>query len=181
MAEESVLQDQEDDIEALKKALADEKEKAESYLSSWQRERADFSNYKKRIEQEKKESLTWTNAELIKSLLPVVDDMERAFSMVDPGFKDTSWVEGFTQIQRKLQEILRDHGCTEIECVGQPFDPNLHEAVAYDEGDEGIVIAEHRKGYKMNDRVLRAPQVSVGKGKNEQTAKLENNENENQA
>jgi molecular chaperone GrpE len=163
LAEESIEQE---DIEALKTALVAEKEKAEQYLASAQRATADYQNLKKRTEQEKQESLAWSNAELIKLLLPAIDDMERAFAHVDPKFSESVWVEGFRQIQRKIQEVLRSHGCNEIECLGQPFDPNFHEAIGYEDGEEGIVIGEHRKGYQMKNRVLRAAQVTVGKGNN---------------
>ena len=164
MAEEPVTQEQEN-IEQLKKAIAEEKEKADSYLASLKRSEADFRNYKKRTEQEKQEALGWTNAELIKSLLPVVDDMERAIAMMEPAVKESSWGEGFKIIQRNLQDILKAHGCVEIDCIGVPFDPNLHEAVAHEPGEEGMVISEHRKGYTMKDKVLRASQVTVGNGK----------------
>lgn len=163
MAEEPVTQKNED-IDDLKAALLGEKKKAAEYLADAQRERADYQNLKKRTEQDKQESLKWSNAELIRSILPAIDDMERAFTMVDPQFKDSLWVEGFRIIQRQLQDALRAHGCTEIECVGKPFDPNLHEAVTYEEGDDGTVVSEHRKGYMMKDKVLRASQVGVGKG-----------------
>ncbi len=165
MAEDPVTQEQEN-INELIKAVAEEKEKANSYLASLQRSEADFRNYKKRTEQEKQEALAWTNAELIRALLPVVDDMERAITMMDPAAKGSSWGEGFKIIQRNLQDILRAHGCTEIECVGKPFDPNLHEAIGYEDGEEGMIISEHRKGYTMKNKVLRASQVTVGKGKN---------------
>lgn len=163
MAEEPVTQENEN-IEDLKQALLEEKKKAAEYLADAQRERADYQNLKKRTEQDKQESLKWSNAELIRSILPAVDDMERAFTMVDPQFTDSTWIEGFRIIQRQLQDALRAHGCTEIECVGKPFDPNLHEAVTYEDGEEGMVISEHRKGYIMKDKVLRASQVAVGRG-----------------
>ncbi len=163
MAEELVTHEQES-VEELKKTVAEEKDKASSYLASLQRSEADFRNYKKRIEQEKQEALTWTNAELIKSLLPVVDDMERAILMMDPVVKESIWGEGFKIIQRNMQDILRAHGCSEIECIGKPFDPNLHEAVGYEDGEEGMIISEHRKGYTMKNKVLRASQVTVGDG-----------------
>lgn len=163
MAEEAVTRENEN-IDDLKAALLEEKRKAAEYLADAQRERADYQNLKKRTEQDKQESLKWSNAELIRSILPAIDDMERAFTMVDTQFKDSKWVEGFRIIQRQLQEALKTHGCTEIECVGKPFDPSLHEAVTYEEGDEGTVISEHRKGYMMKDKVLRASQVGVGKG-----------------
>lgn len=163
MAEEPVTAEQ-GTIEELQKALEDEKSKADGYLAALQRSEADFRNYKKRIEQEKQESLTWSNAELIKSILPALDDMERAFAMADPDVMNSTWFEGFKIIQRKLQDVLKAHGCTEIECIGVPFDPNIHEAIAHEEGEESMVISEHRKGYIMKDKVLRASRVSVGKG-----------------
>jgi molecular chaperone GrpE len=173
LAEEPNKQEK-NDVESVKAALDESREKAESNLAGWQRERADFSNYKKRVEQERLESFNLASSELIKRFLPVVDDMQRAFDMVDPKFNDAAWVEGFRQIQRKLQDILRDCCCTEIECLGQPFDPNLHEAIAHEEGDEGMVIGEHRKGYMMNERVLRAAQVIVGKGNFDQASENNN-------
>ena len=163
MAEEPILQEQ-DNIEELKKALAEAEERSKTYLADAQRERADYQNLKKRTEQEKQELSARANAEMIRLLLPVVDDMERAFAMVDPGFQDSTWVEGFRIIQRNLQDILRSHGCTEIECVGKRFDPNFHESVAYEDGEEGMVVSEHRKGYTIKDKLLRASQVAVGNG-----------------
>jgi molecular chaperone GrpE len=165
LAEESVSQEQ-DNIVGLKKAVAEAEEKANTYLADAQRERADYQNLKKRTEQEKQEYQSWANSEMMRQLLPIVDDMGRAFNMVDPKFKDSTWVEGFRIIQRNLQDILQAHGCMAIECVGQTFDPNFHEAVGYEDGDEGIVVSEHRKGYIMKDKLLRASQVTVGKGNN---------------
>ena len=163
MAEEPVAQEQ-DNIEDLKKALAEAEEKAKTYLADAQRERADYQNLKKRTDQEKIELSARANAEMIRLLLPVVDDMQRAFNMVDPGFQDSTWIEGFRIIQKNLQDILRSHGCVEIECVGKAFDTNLHDAITCEDGEEGMVISEHRKGYIMKDKVLRASQVAVGKG-----------------
>lgn len=163
MAEEPIQQDQ-DNLDDLKKALAEAEEKAKTYLADAQRERADYQNLKKRTELEKQEYQLWANAEMMRLLLPVVDDMARAFNMVDPKFKDSTWVEGFRIIERNLQDILRSHDCAAIECVGQPFDPSFHEAIAYDEGEEGRVVSEHRKGYTLKDKVLRAAQVTVGNG-----------------
>ena len=164
MAEEPVTQENEN-IEELKKAFEEEKKKSAEYLADAQRALADYQNLKKRTELERQESLNSINAEFIRKLLPVVDDMERAFSMVDKQSQNSTWIEGFRIIQRNLQDILKAHGCTAMECVGQPFDPNVHEAVAYEEGDEGMVISEHRKGYTIKNKVLRPPQVTVGKGK----------------
>jgi len=101
VAEDPVIQEQ-DSIEDLSKALAEEKSKTDSYLASLQRSEATSETLKKRVEQEKHESLSWSNAELIKSILPVLDDMEHAFSMIDPSVKGSTWIEGFKIIQRKL-------------------------------------------------------------------------------
>jgi molecular chaperone GrpE len=173
VGEEPLTQGQEgaQSIEDLKRALDEEKSRGDGLLASLQRSEADFRNYKKRTDQEKKDSLAWSNAELVKSLLPVVDDIQRAFTMVDPKCQDSTWLEGFRIIQRNLQDILRAHGCVEIDCVGTPFDPNLHEAIAHEPGEEGMVITEHRKGYTMKDKVLRASQVTVGNGESKRGGK----------
>jgi len=178
LAEEPISQEQ-DNIEELKKALAEAEERSKTYLADAQRERADYQNLKKRTEQDKQELSARANAEMIRLLLPVVDDMERAFAMVDPGFQDSTWVEGFRIIQRNLQDILRSHGCTEIECVGKRFDPNFHESVAYEDGEEGMVVSEHRKGYTIKDKLLRASQVAVGRGTHPGTNAETSDEREN--
>lgn len=157
------------DIETLKRALAEEKEKAEKYLANWQRAEADFSNYKKRAEQEKNELGDSANASLILNLLPVLNDLERAFASLPPKSVGRTWVEGIRLIHRKLQGVLEAQGLTEIKAVGEPFDPSLHEAVAHQEGEEGVVIDEVQRGYKLKDKVLRPTLAVVGKAKEEKT------------
>jgi molecular chaperone GrpE len=154
----------EDDTESLKEALAQEKEKAERYLANWQRAEADFRNYKAREEQGKKELMDWANSTLLCDILPVLDAFDRAFEGVAPTGKGLSWITGFRQIQRMLLDVLSKHGLAEMKCVGETFDPSLHEAVVQQEGVEGVILDEIRKGYKLKDRLLRAPQVAVGKG-----------------
>ncbi len=151
-------------IVSLKNALSEEKAKVESYLANWQRAQADFSNYKRRAEQERSETVKFANAALILNLLPVLDDLERALESVSEKLAGLTWVDGIALIYRKLRMILEAHGLTEVEALGQPFDPNLHEAVLYGEGDEGKVIEELQKGYKLHDRVLRPTMVKVGNG-----------------
>ncbi len=152
-------------VEGLKQTLAEEKAKAEKYLTNWQRAEADFSNYKKRAEQEKSELADFANAMPILNLLPVLDDLERAFVSLSPKLAGLTWVDGIRLIHRKLQAVLEAQGLAEIKAVGQPFNPSLHEAVMYQEGEEGVVIDEVQKGYKLKDRVLRPSLVVVGKGK----------------
>ena len=151
-------------IEALKQALAEEKAKAEENLAGWQRAQADFINYKRRTEQEKENLSKFANANLILGLLPALDDLERALNSVPPRLIKLSWVDGIRLIERKLKTSLEAAGLAEIKALGEPFDPNLHEAVRQDKGKEGIVIEEMQKGYRLNDRVLRPSKVVVGNG-----------------
>ena len=154
----------EESIGALKQALAEEKEKVESYLANWQRAQADFINYKQRSEQEKKEISQFANSALILNLLSVLDDLERAFASIPPKLSKLSWIDGIRLVERKLQASLEAQGLSPIQAVGEPFDPHLHEAIRQDKGKEGIVIEEVQKGYKLNDRVMRPSRVVVGGG-----------------
>jgi len=166
-SEEKVVSEELEDVESLKRALDAEKAKAQDYLANWQRSQADFINYRKRIEQERNETIKFANAMLALDLLPVLDDLERALDNVTPKLAGFTWVDGIGLIYRKLRAILEGHGLTEVKAAGQPFDPNLHEAVLYGDGEEGKVIEELQKGYKLHDRVLRPALVKVGKGKEE--------------
>ena len=156
----------EEDIETLKQCLAEEKEKAEGYLANWQRSEADLINYKRRSDQEKEEIGKYSNASLILNLLPVLDDLERAFTSIPPNLVQLTWVDGIRLIERKLQASLEMQGVSPIKALGEPFDPNFHEAVTYedsDEHEEGQIIAEVRKGYQIGSRVLRPALVRVAK------------------
>jgi len=166
--------EQAEDIETLQQALAEEQEKAENYLASWQRCQADFVNYKQRAEQEKGEIIEFANSTLICNLLPIMDDLERAFASVTADLDESNWTEGIKLIYNKLKATLEAQGLTEIEARGQPFDPRLHEAVMQQEGEEGMVIEEIQKGYKFKEKVIRPSLVIVGKGerKEEQSKQI---------
>jgi molecular chaperone GrpE len=164
VSESETSEPAEDDVESLKEALVKEKEKAERYLANWQRTEADFRNYKAREEKEKKDLVNWANSTLICDILPVLDAFDRAFDGVAPTDEGLSWLTGFRQIQKMLLDVLGKHGLDEMKCVGETFDPSLHEAVVQGEGAEGVILDEFRKGYKLKDKLLRAPQVVVGKG-----------------
>jgi molecular chaperone GrpE len=154
----------EDDTESLKESLAQEKEKAKRYLANWQRTEADFRNYKAREEKGKKDLIDWANSAVLCDMLPVLDAFDRAFDGGAPAGEGLSWITGFRQIQKMLLDVLSKHGVSEMKCVGETFDPSLHEAVVQQEGMEGVILDEIRKGYTLKDRLLRAPQVVVGKG-----------------
>jgi molecular chaperone GrpE len=154
-----------EDVALLQKTLADEKAKAERYLANWQRSQADHINFKKRVEQEKEELKQFGNAMLIVSLLPVLDDMERALASIPVKMAHQTWVDGMRLILRKFQAIMEAQGLSEIKALGQPFDPQFHEAVLRAPGEEGIIIEELQKGYKLKERVVRPSMVVVGQGK----------------
>ncbi len=169
--------EQAEDIETLQQALAEEKEKAEKYLANWQRSQADFANYKKRSEQEVGEVIEFVNSALISNLLPIMDDLERAFASVPAELDESNWTEGIKLIYNKFKATLEAQGLTEIKARGEPFDPRLHEAVMQQEGEEGMVIEETQKGYKFKGKVIRPSLVIVGKGeekgRTEQTSQKE--------
>ena len=157
-----------EDIGALKQSLAEEQAKAEGYLANWQRSQADFINYKRRSEQEQKEISKFANVALMFSLLPILDDLERAFTSIPPHLTQFTWVDGIRLIERKLQASLEVRGLSPIKALGEPFDPKFHEAAMRSKGKEGIVIEELQKGYKLDDRVIRPTMVVVGNGEEEE-------------
>lgn len=157
-----------DDPAALKKLLEEERAKSAEYLDSWRRAAADFSNYKKRSEKDAGEMTKFTNQMLISRLLPVLDDFDRAFQTLPENVRGLTWIEGIMLISRKLHAIVESEGLTPIEAEGKPFDPNIHEAVIHEESEtheDGTVISELQKGYRLHDRVLRPTLVKVAKKK----------------
>jgi molecular chaperone GrpE len=164
----STMPDAEDGQEKaapLESQLEEEREKAQSFYASWQRSAADFQNYKRRVEQEREEFARFAGSAWFINILPIVDDIDRAIQNVEPGVAATPWFDGLRLIQRKFEAVLDVSGVKEIEATGAQFDPNLHEAVAFGEGEEGKVINVVQKGYTLNGRVLRPAMVVVGKGK----------------
>jgi len=150
---------------SLEEQLVAAKADAEKYLNNWHRAEADFQNYKKRTDQERDELRRFGNVAIIINLLPVLDDFERAFGSIDSRLAGLSWFEGILLIYRKLNQLLENNGVTPIKTEGETFDPRFHEAVAHVDGEEGKVISEVQRGYKLHDRVLRPAMVVVGKGK----------------
>lgn len=165
MERENYVQDQ--STEELKQQLAQEKERAEANLASWQRSAADFQNYKRRVEQEREEVARLANASLIINLLPLMDDLERALDSVDTRLAGMTWLDGLRLIHRKFEAVLEMNGVTQIEADGQDFDPNVHEAVTFGPGEDNKVIAVVQKGYRLGGRVLRPAMVVVGKQQQE--------------
>jgi len=151
--------------QSVEEQLSKAKEEAQKFRDNWHRAEADFQNYKRRTEQEREELRRFGNVSIIINLLPVLDDFERAFASLDSHLAGLSWFDGMLLIYRKLRQLLENAGVKPIETEGQAFDPRFHEAVAHVEGEEGKVISEVQRGYKLHDRVLRPAMVVVGKGR----------------
>jgi molecular chaperone GrpE len=151
----------------LEAELTAAREEAERYRERWVRERADFENLKKRAERERSEAVRFGTERLVSDLLGVVDDLERAIRAAEEGPGGGALLDGVRLVVKSLLDVLARHGVTRVEAHGQTFDPTHHEAVAHLESDvhgAGMVIEEHRGGFRLNDRLLRPALVSVSKG-----------------
>ena len=129
------------------------------------RKSAEFDNYRKRIEKERREHAEWAAADVLGDVLNVLDDFDRALALEAPG-EAHSYRAGFELIHRQLADVLRKRGVTPIDALGTDFDPHIHQAVAYDESPgarEGEIIGELRKGYRLGERLLRPALVRVAK------------------
>jgi molecular chaperone GrpE len=151
-----------EEVERLVEQLRAEQEKSRGYFASWQRTQADLENYRRRVQQERGESLDLANSMLVSKMLGAMDDLELAFSRPASEIRKAAWIEGARLSFAKLKAALLSEGIKPIEAVGQQFDPRLHEAVMKKSGPEGIVLEEIRKGYVLNGRLLRPSLVVVG-------------------
>jgi molecular chaperone GrpE len=164
----------EKEIEELKKKLEECQKLKDEYLTGWQRERADFLNYKKGELERIGELIKYADAGLILKILPILDNFEIAARQNFPSEnlngrekeRINRVIQGFLQIKNQILDFLKNQGVEEIKSVGERFDPNFHEVVEEVETKEkepGIIIEEIQKGYKMNDRLLRPAKVKIAK------------------
>jgi molecular chaperone GrpE len=156
----------EEEISEMLKDLEEARRQADENLDGWQRARAEFSNYKKRIEREKMEERARITGEIACKYLSVLDDIERALKDRPENTEAGSWAEGIDLIQRKMKNILEAEGVEIITTDGEIFDPNFHEAIAQEESDdheEGEILEVIQQGYKIGDHVLRPAVVRVAK------------------
>ena len=154
------------EIEELRnQVIAAEQEAAEN-KAGWQRNAADFANYRRRTEQDREQMLGIANEVVLSKLLTIVDDFDRAIANMPADLRGVGWADGIAAIDRKLRLLLDSEGLTPIEAVGKPFDPRQHEAVIQEETTsvpEGTVTSELQRGYRIRDRVLRPSMVAVAK------------------
>ncbi len=145
-------------------ALIEAQKQANANEDGWQRARAEFANYKRRIERERSELFQRAALDTLKALLPIIDDFDRAFESVPEAFSEDPWLGGVSMIQRKFVSLLDLYEVEAIDPTGEAFDPNLHQAIGAEESDEvesGHVITTLQKGYRAGDNVLRLALVKV--------------------
>jgi molecular chaperone GrpE len=153
------------DIEQLRGELQATTAKADEYLAGLQRERAEFSNYRRRTSEEREAMLGLAGEDLIRKVLALADDFDLAIDNRPAELAASSWVEGVAAIDRKLRALLESEGVKTVEAdPGKPFDPREHEAIVNVPGTgraEGEIVEVIRRGYKLRDRVLRPALVAV--------------------
>jgi molecular chaperone GrpE len=135
----------------------------DAYLEQLQRSVAEFQNFRRRVESERERMREVASREVIRAILPVLDDVQRAIAAMPPEGRETSWGEGIAAIERKFLGILERIGVTPINQTGEPFDPAKHEAVATEPGSTGSVVVEvYQTGYQQGETLLRPAMVKVG-------------------
>ncbi|NTW98146.1 MAG: nucleotide exchange factor GrpE [Oscillochloris sp.] len=150
----------------LESRLAKAEAQAAEYKDQWLRATADYKNFKRRADTERAELIRSAGSSLLLKILPVVDDFDRAIANIPAEIAESAWWGGTQLIAQKLRTLLESEGVKPIMTVGQEFDPNIHEAVLYEdaEGQDGKVVAELQRGYRLYERVLRPAMVKVGRG-----------------
>lgn len=139
-------------------------QEAAENLSALQRSAADFQNYKRRTEQERETTAGLANESLLRKVIAIADDFDRAIEAMPDQLAADGWVQGIAAIDRKLRMLLESEGVTPIEALGRPFDPRQHEALTQIETTdvaEDTIVAEIQRGYRVRDRILRPSLVAV--------------------
>jgi len=153
-----------DDLDALRSRLQSAEQKRDEYLDLAQRTRADFENYQKRVKRDLADERRYAQAPLAGDLLAAIDNLERALSVAQQASENGALVQGVGMVHTQLLDILRRHGIARIEAQGQPFDPNLHQAVMQQPSQEHppmTVLQVLEQGYLLHERVLRPARVIV--------------------
>ncbi len=150
--------------------IAEAKAEAQRFKDQWMRSAADFDNFRKRSRKELEDTRKGGREELLKDLLPVFDNLERAMTSAERATEVKPVSDGLKLVLRQFIDTLGRSGITKVPTVGQPFDPSMHEAIQQVETDEvapGTVIAEVQPGYLQGERLVRAAMVVVAKPKSD--------------
>ena len=164
------------DIQSLQQEIDRLKAESEHHLDQWKRSAANLQNYRKRVEKERGELVRAGQATLIAQLLPVLDDLERAFQTLPPTLRGLTWIDGVGLIERKIDMVLEQYGLKEIKALGNPFDPALHQSILQEETNEhpdGQVMAVLQRGYTFHDKVLRPAMVKIAVNERESKPALD--------
>jgi molecular chaperone GrpE len=156
-----------DDVEKLRAELDNAQAQAAEHLASLQRTAADFANYRRRTAEDRERELGLASEQLLRKLLSVADDFDRALEAMPVDLRSLGWIEGIVLLDRKLRQLLESEGVTPIDALGRPFDPREHEAIASIPAPgvpDGQVVAEIQRGYRIRDRVLRPAMVAIATG-----------------
>jgi molecular chaperone GrpE len=154
----------ESEVSNLRQQLEAKEQESKSNYDRFLRQVAELENFKKRASREKEETIRFANESLVKDLLPIVDNLERAVSHAQGGGNGRPLVEGVEMVLKSMLDVLAKHGVTPVESKGQPFDPTKHEAMAQiptEAQQPNTVVEEHQRGYMYKDRLLRPALVSV--------------------
>ncbi|MBV8175863.1 MAG: nucleotide exchange factor GrpE, partial [Verrucomicrobia bacterium] len=147
--------------------LAQLKVELEKYKEIALRSVADLDNYRKRMAREKDDAIRYANANFLERLIPILDNFELGLHAARAGGSQSAILDGMSMVFKQLQDFLANCGVETIDATGEHFDPNAHEAIAQEENaevEEGVVIRQLRKGYRLKDRLIRPANVVVSKG-----------------
>jgi len=147
----------EDKIKELEKKL-------EEAMNGWKRALADYENFKKRSEEDKRELVQYASENLILEILPILDNFQSAYKNLPKDLENNNWVIGIKYIKDQLENVLKNNGIEGLKAVGEKFNPEIHEAIekVKTKDKKNIIIEEVVKGYKMNGKVIRAAKVKIG-------------------
>ena len=155
-----------DELDLVKEELYKARESSDNNLNRLKYMMADFDNYRKQMEKQIASKIESSRAELLMKFLNIRDDYSRALEIAKQSKSETVVVEGLEAILKNLDSVLKSEGVMEIETIGTPFDPNIHDAISFsyqDNVSENAVTGEIRKGYMLNNKVLRPSLVEISK------------------
>lgn len=155
----------EEQQKTLEEQLVECQQKSEEYLTGWQRERADFANYKKDEAKLREDIKFYTKSKIVYEFLNIFDNFDLALKHLPPDLAENNWAKGIMHIRQQFEMILKGEGAEEIKSAGEKFDPALHEALEEIESEKesGIILEELQKGYKLDGRVIRPSKVKISK------------------
>jgi len=160
-----------DELTTLRLQVEEKTKEAQANHDLFLRERAENENFKRRMQREKSEALRFANESLVRDILPVLDNLQRAIAHAQGGESGQSLIDGVTLVARSFLETLEKHGVSRVSAKGQPFDPTKHEAMAQVESTEvapNTVVDEYTPAYVLHDRLLRPALVTVAKAPTEE-------------